>query len=97
MTPWDSTAKLKAANDAAEKHQAADTPKGNAVVQWLHRTGRINLNDLVLGGFTGEDLAQFWQLLGYDTRTYDSASEKRIKGDEMVKTTTPTGPTSAPG
>lgn len=44
--------------------------KPNAVVQWLVRTGKVNLNDIPVWSIPGEDLDEFWQMLGYKVCDY---------------------------
>jgi len=49
--------------------------KANAIVKWLFDTDKINLNEIVYKeGFSPEDLAQFWQLLGYSVSGYGDLS-----------------------
>jgi hypothetical protein len=48
--------------------------KANAIVRWLHESGRINLNEISVLPVSDEDRAQFWQLLGYSTSGYGELS-----------------------
>jgi hypothetical protein len=48
--------------------------QGNAIVEWLFETKRINLNDIMVYQFDVDDLSQFWQLLGYSVSGYGDLS-----------------------
>lgn len=48
--------------------------QGNAIVEWLVETKRINLNDIPVYQFDVDDLEQFWQLLGYSVSAYADLS-----------------------
>ena len=48
--------------------------RGNAIVEWLVDTGRVNLNEIASHGFPQADMEQFWQLLGYSVSGYGDLS-----------------------
>lgn len=62
--------------------------KANAVVRWLVDSGRLSLNDVPDSLFSRDDLAQFWQLLGYSVSGYGELSfipdDIKDKADEIA-------------
>jgi hypothetical protein len=52
--------------------------KANKIVDWLWRSGAVDLNKLIAmyhsGMISQEDVTQFWQLLGYSVSGYGELS-----------------------
>jgi hypothetical protein len=44
--------------------------RGNAVVEWLFKNGRIDLNTIPCHSLPSKDVAEFWQMLGYSVSGY---------------------------
>lgn len=53
--------------------------KANAIVNWIVSSGRLNLNDIFLDGYSIEDIEEFWQLMGYSVSGYGELSFIREK------------------
>jgi hypothetical protein len=55
-------------------HQDVTRFKNNGVVQWIIDSKKLSLNDIDTEAFPAEDVAQFWQMLGYSTSGYGGLS-----------------------
>jgi hypothetical protein len=62
----------------------------NAIVDWLFKTGKIDLNEILAtaqmleDAFPVEDVEQFWQMLGYSVSGYGDLSFVRKKTVEKA-------------
>jgi hypothetical protein len=57
--------------------------KENAIVRWLVDSKRVSLNDIDGRDFPREDVAQFWQMLGYSVSGFGDL--KLVSDEELAE------------